>query len=281
MRPHRLTFVLSIVLLSLGCQSGSADSAESASSATQQQAGSGESAAEETAQAEPSAAEQAADEAPADEAPADEAVADEAATEAATEAAADDVRHDVPPLGSETTEEILASFEGDGTLYAVVTTSMGEFQCELFEDEAPNTVANFAGLAMGLKTYLDADRQPSRSHFYDGLIFHRVIPNFMIQGGDPTGTGMGGPGYQFEDEFHPTRRHDGAGVLSMANAGPNTNGSQFFITEVATPHLNDRHSVFGRCNPGALVTTIANVPTGPANRPLQDVTIDSIRIERR
>ncbi len=277
MRPHRLTFVLSIVLLSLGCQSGSADSAESASSATQQQAGSGESAAEETAQAEPSAAEQAADEAPADEAPADEAVADEAATEAA----ADDVRHDVPPLGSETTEEILASFEGDGTLYAVVTTSMGEFQCELFEDEAPNTVANFAGLAMGLKTYLDADRQPSRSHFYDGLIFHRVIPNFMIQGGDPTGTGMGGPGYQFEDEFHPTRRHDGAGVLSMANAGPNTNGSQFFITEVATPHLNDRHSVFGRCNPGALVTTIANVPTGPANRPLQDVTIDSIRIERR
>ncbi len=277
MRPHRLTFVLSIVLLSLGCQSGSADSAESASSATQQQAGSGESAAEETAQAEPSAAEQAADEAPADEAPADEAAADEAATEAA----ADDVRHDVPPLGSETTEEILASFEGDGTLYAVVTTSMGEFQCELFEDEAPNTVANFAGLAMGLKTYLDADRQPSRSHFYDGLIFHRVIPNFMIQGGDPTGTGMGGPGYQFEDEFHPTRRHDGAGVLSMANAGPNTNGSQFFITEVATPHLNDRHSVFGRCNPGALVTTIANVPTGPANRPLQDVTIDSIRIERR
>src|SRR3990172_781785 len=119
---------------------------------------------------------------------------------------------------------------------ARVKTERGEMTCDLFAADAPLTVENFVNLA--------------RAGFYDGTTFHRVIPGFMAQGGDPTGTGRGGPGYQFGDEFSPSRRHDGAGVLSMANAGPNTNGSQFFITLAATPHLDGRHSVFGRVTDG-------------------------------
>ncbi len=115
---------------------------------------------------------------------------------------------------------------------AIFTTNKGTIRIELFDDKTPKTVANFEKLC--------------GDGFYDGLKFHRVIADFMIQGGCPEGTGTGGPGYQFEDEFHPDLKHDGPGILSMANAGPNTNGSQFFITHVATPHLNGRHSVFGR-----------------------------------
>ncbi len=115
---------------------------------------------------------------------------------------------------------------------ATIETDRGTIKLELFADKAPKTVANFEKLA--------------NTKFYDGLVFHRVISDFMIQGGDPTGTGMGGPGYQFEDEFHPDLRHDGPGTLSMANAGPNTNGSQFFITHVACPWLDGHHSVFGK-----------------------------------
>jgi len=115
---------------------------------------------------------------------------------------------------------------------ATFDTDKGTIRVELFDDKAPKTVENFETLC--------------GKEFYDGLVFHRVIENFMIQGGCPEGTGTGGPGYRFEDEFHPDLRHDGPGVLSMANAGPNTNGSQFFITHLATPHLDDRHSVFGR-----------------------------------
>ena len=125
---------------------------------------------------------------------------------------------------------------GDEALTAVFTTSKGEIRVALFSGEAPITVANFINLA--------------KRGYYDGLKFHRVIANFMIQGGDPTGTGRGGPGYNFADEFSPTRRHDSAGVLSMANAGPGTNGSQFFITHGPTPHLDGKHSVFGKVASG-------------------------------
>lgn len=119
---------------------------------------------------------------------------------------------------------------------AIFKTDAGDITVALHADKVPNTVNNFVYLA--------------RDSYYDNVIFHRVIPNFMAQGGDPTGTGRGGPGYSFEDEFHPELRHDGPGILSMANAGPNTNGSQFFITYAATPHLDDRHSVFGKVEEG-------------------------------
>jgi peptidyl-prolyl cis-trans isomerase A (cyclophilin A) len=221
--------------------------------------------------------------APIDEATGSEVAAeegDDGGEEAAPPSAADQA--EIPPLGSESAEEILAAFEGRGTLYASIVTSMGTFNCELFEGQAPNTVANFVGLATGTKTYVDPETQePARSNFYDGLIFHRVIPSFMIQGGDPEGTGRGGPGYRFPDEFHPQLRHDRGALLSMANAGPNTNGSQFFVTEVPTPHLDNRHAVFGACDENDLVNTIARVPTGPGNRPLEDVVIERIVIDRR
>ena len=117
-------------------------------------------------------------------------------------------------------------------MFAVIETDKGEIRIELYPDKAPLTVANFVNL--------------SERGYYNGVTFHRVVPNFVIQGGDPTGTGRGGPGYKFEDEFHPDLRHDGPGILSMANAGPRTNGSQFFVTHCATPHLDNKHSVFGR-----------------------------------
>ena len=132
-------------------------------------------------------------------------------------------------------------------LFAHFETSLGNFKVELFEDRAPKTVANFAGLAEGSKEWTDPRTgEKQKKPYYDGIVFHRVIEGFVIQGGDPLGEGHGGPGYQFEDEFHPELRHDRAGILSMANAGPNTNGSQFFITHVATPWLDGKHSVFGR-----------------------------------
>jgi len=146
-----------------------------------------------------------------------------------------------------------------------IETSMGEIQADLYADKAPKTVANFVTLA--------------EKGFYDGVIFHRVIPNFMIQTGDPTGTGRGGPGYNFADEFSPDLRHDKPGVLSMANAGPNTNGSQFFITEVPTPHLNNRHSIFGQVTSGMdVVKKIANAPTGAHDKPLEKITMNKIVI---
>ncbi|MCA9561913.1 MAG: peptidylprolyl isomerase [Myxococcales bacterium] len=192
------------------------------------------------------------------------------------------VAQSVPPVGGETPEEILATVPGEGRIYATFTTSMGTIECELFDDLVPNTVANFVGLATGQKTYIDSESgEQARSNYYDGLIFHRVIPEFMIQGGDPTGTGRGGPGYSFNDEFHSDLRHDRPGVLSMANAGPNTNGSQFFITEVPTPHLNDRHSVFGYCDNVDVVRRIARVPTAAGNRPIDPVTIETITFDRR
>jgi peptidyl-prolyl cis-trans isomerase A (cyclophilin A) len=136
--------------------------------------------------------------------------------------------------------------QGNGDLYAKFETSEGNIVIKLFEADAPKTVANFAGLATGKKQWRDPrSGQTKNTPLYDGTVFHRVIPQFMIQGGDPLGTGTGDPGYRFEDEFQSGRRFDKPGLLAMANAGPNTNGSQFFITEVPTPHLNNRHTIFG------------------------------------
>ena len=161
-------------------------------------------------------------------------------------------------------------------------TSEGKFTIRLFDAEAPNTVANFVGLAEGTKEWRDPSTGERRkAPFYDGVIFHRVIEGFMIQGGDRLGQGTGGPGYTFADEFHPSRRHDRAGILSMANAGPNTNGSQFFITLGPTPHLDNRHSVFGEVVDGLdVVKRIGSVPTGPRDRPIKPVVIEKVRIER-
>lgn len=157
-------------------------------------------------------------------------------------------------------------------LVAVFETNMGTFECELYEDKVPKTVANFVGLA--------------EKGYYNGVIFHRVIDNFVIQGGDPTGTGRGGEsiyGHPFEDEFHPDLKHDKAGVLSMANAGPNTNGSQFFITLAPTPWLDNKHSIFGQVIKGMdVVRKIGKVETiKPGDRPVKDVVIKKIKIERR
>jgi peptidyl-prolyl cis-trans isomerase A (cyclophilin A) len=171
---------------------------------------------------------------------------------------------------------------GEGQLYATLKTNHGDIKIKLFEQRAPSTVANFVGLATGKRTWKDPQSGQERNDpFYDGVIFHRVIPGFMIQGGDRTGTGRGGPGYKFADEFHPELRHTKAGILSMANSGPNTNGSQFFITEGATPHLNDRHSVFGEVVEGLnVVNEIANVPRNGRDRPNNDVVIESVEVSR-
>lgn len=201
--------------------------------------------------------------------------------EAEGEAEAEAPAADPDALNQEKAEDILASIEGEGTLTATFVTTLGDIKCELFEEKAPNTVANFVGLATGAKAFVDPnDNQRKSEPFYNGTIFHRVIPGFMIQGGDRLGRGMGGPGYQFADEFHADLRHSGAGVLSMANSGPNTNGSQFFITDSATPHLNNRHSVFGQCENLDVVSKIANVERNRADRPNEDVKINEVKVER-
>jgi peptidyl-prolyl cis-trans isomerase A (cyclophilin A) len=166
--------------------------------------------------------------------------------------------------------------------YARVDTTEGSFVIRLFEKEAPKTVANFVGLAEGTREWEDpVTGRKKKEPFYDGVIFHRVINGFMIQGGDRLGQGTGGPGYRFEDEFHPARRHDKAGILSMANSGPNTNGSQFFITLGPTPHLDNRHSVFGEVVEGLdVVKRIGTVATGRQDRPVKPVVMNSVTIER-
>jgi peptidyl-prolyl cis-trans isomerase A (cyclophilin A) len=170
----------------------------------------------------------------------------------------------------------------DAGRVATLHTTMGDVTVELYRERAPNTVANFVGLATGEREWIDPETGETRTDpLYEDVLFHRVIDGFMIQGGDPTGTGRGGPGYTFDDEFHPDLRHDGAGVLSMANRGPDTNGSQFFVTLDATPHLDGRHAVFGRVVEGmAVVREIGAVPTDGADRPLEDVLLESIDVDR-
>jgi peptidyl-prolyl cis-trans isomerase A (cyclophilin A) len=166
-------------------------------------------------------------------------------------------------------------------LHAHFTTSLGSFRIRLFEEDAPQTVANFVGLAEGTKEFVDPKtRDKVTRPFYDGLIFHRVIDGFMIQGGDPLGTGTGGPGFTFADEFSAKLKHRGAGVLSMANAGPNTNGSQFFVTLAATPWLDNRHTVFGEVVEGLDVVKKIGVTPTRNDRPVTPVTIESVKIER-
>lgn len=166
--------------------------------------------------------------------------------------------------------------------YALFDTTMGMVVCRLFPDEAPNTVDNFVGLAEGTKEFTDPKTgAKTKRAFYDGLIFHRIIPNFMIQGGCPLGRGTGGPGYQFEDEFAPGLTFQKPGMLAMANSGPATNGSQFFITVAPTPWLQDRHTIFGEVVEGwDVVVKIANAPRDGQDRPKTPITIKKLSIER-
>ena len=161
-------------------------------------------------------------------------------------------------------------------------TTLGKFTAELFEDKTPKTVANFVGLAEGSKEWTHPKTKvKSKNPYYDGIVFHRVIQGFVIQGGDPLGLGYGGPGNNFEDEFHPSLRHDRAGILSMANAGPNTNGSQFFVTLGPTPHLDRRHSVFGAVIEGIdVVEKIGATQVDSQDRPVTPVVMNKVTIER-
>jgi peptidyl-prolyl cis-trans isomerase A (cyclophilin A) len=172
---------------------------------------------------------------------------------------------------------------GSGDLYARFHTSLGNIVVRLEETRAPNTVKNFVGLATGTQEWKHPGTGEVKKGvgLYDGTIFHRVIPDFMIQGGCPLGQGTGGPGYRFKDEFHPELRHSGPGVLSMANSGPSTNGSQFFITESATAHLDNRHSVFGTTVAGQdVVSKIARTPRSRGDRPNTDVILKKVEIFR-
>ena len=164
--------------------------------------------------------------------------------------------------------------------FAVIETSQGNIKVRLLSDTAPKTVENFVGLATGSKEWTDPrTKQKSNESLYAGTIFHRVIPRFMIQGGDPLGTGTGGPGYKFEDEVGDGPTFDKPGYLAMANAGPNTNGSQFFITVAPTPHLNGKHTIFGEVVEGQDVAdAISEVNTAAGNRPIDDVVIKQVTI---
>ena len=165
---------------------------------------------------------------------------------------------------------------------ATFTTSMGTVKVRLMPEHAPTTVANFVELARGERQWRDPrDGRSKTEPLYEGTIFHRVIPDFMIQGGDPEGSGRGGPGYQFEDECPPSGpKFDRPGLLAMANAGPNTNGSQFFVTVAATPWLNGKHTIFGEVIEGMdVVKAISTTSTGPQDRPRKDVVIEKLQIE--
>lgn len=179
-------------------------------------------------------------------------------------------------------ERFTRDLEGDGKLVTVIETSLGHIECELFEERAPRAVANFVGLSRGLKSWRDPDTGEiveGRS-FYEGVAFHYVVPGHFVQAGDRTGTGRGGPGYTFDDEIDSALSHDRAGTLSMANVGPDTNGSQFFITERPSVHLDGRHTIFGRCSDLDVVEAIGRSPTDLADQPESPPRIRSIRFSR-
>lgn len=186
-----------------------------------------------------------------------------------------------PHDGSFSLADATKDLPGKGPIVAKIDTSKGTLQCKLFDDKAPVTVANFVGLATGKRAWKDPNsgnwvNKPA----YDGTTFHRVIKGFMIQGGDPKGTGSGEPGYVIKDELWEGAKHDRAGLLCMANRGPNTNGAQFFITDAAAAHLDSGYTIFGECAPVEVVHDIANVPTGMQDRPQTPVTIKSVTISR-
>jgi peptidyl-prolyl cis-trans isomerase A (cyclophilin A) len=193
-----------------------------------------------------------------------------------------------PATGPITLEEATKGLKGSGPLTAKIEVvqagkSMGTFTCELFDKQAPKTVANFVGLARGLQPWKDPKTGTwMKKPLYDGLVFHRVIPGFMVQGGDPKGNGTGDPGYAFEDEFSPDLKMDKGGLLAMANRGPATNGSQFFITEKGAPWLTGKHTIFGACEPLDLVTKITGVPkSGPRGEaPTDPISIKKVTITR-
>ena len=213
---------------------------------------------------------------------ADEAAGEELTSKDFTELEPDPASTATTPPEASDLARYTKDLEGDGPLHATIRTTMGEFECELYGERAPITVANFVGLSRGLKAWKHP--RTGKVHvgvpLYQDVLFHRVIPGFMIQGGDPMGQGTGNPGYQIPDEFDESLRHDTGGLLSMANAGPNTGGSQFFVTEVPTPHLDDRHAIFGKCDNVDLVKQISQVKKGPGNRPVEPVKIEKITISR-
>ena len=174
-----------------------------------------------------------------------------------------------------------SNYENPDNPTVTLRTTKGDITLELFEQRAPRTVENFLGLATGEIEWSDPDTGETRTDsLYEGTIFHRIIGDFMIQGGDPEGTGEGGPGYTFDDEFHEDLNHDKAGILSMANRGPDTNGSQFFITLGPQPHLDGKHAVFGHVIDGMdVVEEIGRVPTDRNDKPMQDIEIESVDIE--
>lgn len=168
-------------------------------------------------------------------------------------------------------------------MFAIMDTSQGTIKIQLFPDKAPKTVENFVGLAKGTKEWTDPKtKKKEKKPLYNGTVFHRVIKDFMIQGGDPLGKGIGGPGYQFGDEFSPDLRHSKPGILSMANAGPGTNGSQFFITVVPTPWLDGKHTIFGEVVEGMdIVKKISMVKTIPGDVPAEPVILKTVKIEEK
>lgn len=178
--------------------------------------------------------------------------------------------------------ETLAKLGLNGTLTAIFRTNKGDIHCTLRASQAPETVANFVGLAEGTRAWTDPKTdQPRKQPLYDGTIFHRVIPGFMIQGGDPLGNGTGGPGYTFADEVGSFTVFDKPGLLAMANSGPDTNGSQFFITEGTPTHLNGKHTIFGDCSDLDVVKAISAVPRNDQDRPQQDVVLKKVEIQRQ
>jgi peptidyl-prolyl cis-trans isomerase A (cyclophilin A) len=218
------------------------------------------------------------------ETPAATSPAPSAAAPATQEAPTGEVRGvkgEDPLKGEFSLAQATKGIPGSGALVAKMETSKGTVQCKLYEDKAPVTVANFVGLASGTRPFRDPNTNEWVSRpAYDGTTFHRIIKGFMIQGGDAKGNGTGEPGYVIKDEVWAGAKHDRAGLLCMANRGPNTNGAQFFITDASAPHLDGGYTIFGECSPESVVHDIAGVPTGPGDRPTTAVTIKSVKIAR-